>query len=276
MCKDYFINIDHQNKAYILGLLFADGHFGKTNPSISLQEDDMLLLESVKNSIGIERPLIYVAPKENRYSNKGQYYFSFTKELHGILLHTNYNKTILPQIEDIYMPHFIRGLFDGDGCISIDSCYINKYANIPDSAIPGTFYILLNYYEHAVFIRDYLSNVCGVSCAKIVQKKGNGDKEIYMIRWSGTKNLERIRKYLYNEAILFMYRKKNKFDQIRSGKLSNAGKSRALKTASLTNKVSKCLFCNADFIYKRYKPKVFCSKKCQLDNLHKNRLSRLA
>ncbi len=276
MYGNYFLNIDTQDKAYILGLLFADGHFGNTNPSISLQEDDKKHLEAVKNTIGIERPLRYIAPYINRYSTKGQYCFSFVKEVKNILKHTDVQKSIFPNIEYDYMRHFIRGLFDGDGCISIDSRYADNHLRINDCAIPGTFYILFNYYDHAAFVSNYLSDNCGINPSRIFTKIGNGNVEIYMIRWSGTKNLEKIRDFIYKDANLFMPRKKIKFDVIRSGNRSNAGLCKSINMSSVVNINAVCPNCNLSFIYKRYKPKTFCTNKCQLSNIHKNRQSRPA
>lgn len=276
MYGNYFLNIDTPDKAYIFGLLFADGHFGKTNPSISLQEGDKDYLEAVKNAIGIQRPLKYVAPVQNRYSTKGQYKFSFVREVKNILTHTDVQKSIFPNIEDRYLRHFIRGLFDGDGCISIDSRYIDKYKDIESSAVPGTFYILFNYYDHAFFVSNYLSENCGINPSKIFTKIGNGNVEIYMIRWSGTKKLESIRSFLYKDANLFMPRKKIKFNIVRSGNRSNAGLLKSIKMSSVVNINAVCPACGISFIYKRYKPKIFCTKKCQLSNVHKNRRSRPA
>lgn len=60
--EHYFDDIDTPNKAYILGFLYADGwnDVDKNIITISLQEGDKDILDSINKEIGSNKPLIYI------------------------------------------------------------------------------------------------------------------------------------------------------------------------------------------------------------------------
>ena len=59
--EHYFDNIDTPNKAYILGLLYADGYNNTSINAIrlSLQEDDKQILEDISKELDYNAPLIF-------------------------------------------------------------------------------------------------------------------------------------------------------------------------------------------------------------------------
>lgn len=59
--ENYFDNIDTPNKAYILGLLYADGnnHIKNNTVSIALQEEDVEILRLINKEIESDRPLSF-------------------------------------------------------------------------------------------------------------------------------------------------------------------------------------------------------------------------
>ena len=74
--EHYFDIIDTKDKAYILGFLYADGcigRYGKYNDSyniiLSLVETDKKILEDINIYLNNEKPLSYIPPRNNRYSN---------------------------------------------------------------------------------------------------------------------------------------------------------------------------------------------------------------
>lgn len=125
----YFDTIDNQDKAYILGLLFSDGTNcirGKNKNeyyiSICLKIDDMYILDKIRTKMGIERKIRV----HKRKSDGREYARLEIKNKHMSLrleeLGVVQNKTFITQFpeylrEDL-IPHFIRGLMDGDGCIA--------------------------------------------------------------------------------------------------------------------------------------------------------------
>ena len=136
--EDYFDDINSQNKAYILGLLFADGcnHIynsngeGKYQITLSLQEDDKEILEKIKIEMDLQNPLHYLIPRTGNYINgkivksaKPQWKLEFNNKHISLRLNELgmvQNKSLVlqfPDINSILYKHFIRGYFDGDGSI---------------------------------------------------------------------------------------------------------------------------------------------------------------
>lgn len=213
--EKYFDNIDTQDKSYILGFLYADGYIGGKNKIItmSLNENDKEILDKINKSIGSNRSLYYKKPQKNRYSNIG----SYSLNLQNIYMYNTFfekdylNRNKLPKIPHSLMHHFIRGLFDGDGCISLYVHNMDKY-----NSIKGTFYIMFNNDNIANLIQDYIIINTGVKKTKILKRFGSGNNPVFIIQWSGIHNIINIRNFLYNEANLFLTRKKEKFFQIQS------------------------------------------------------------
>lgn len=129
--EHYFDQIDTQNKAYILGLLYADGNnnIEKSTVRLQLQEGDKDILEKISVEVGTNRPLRYVDCSNriygNNYVSKNMFSFDvYSKHMckaldyHGM----KENKSLILEypnfLSDDLHRHFIRGYFDGDGSIS--------------------------------------------------------------------------------------------------------------------------------------------------------------
>lgn len=123
----YFDEIDNQDKAYILGFLYADGcntsYYDKFHYDISmtLQLDDKYILDDMCKRMGMDRDAKIIINSTNRkpyarmeIMNKHMVY---QLDRFGVVPNKT-RKTRFPYwlCEDLY-PHFIRGLLDGDGSI---------------------------------------------------------------------------------------------------------------------------------------------------------------
>ena len=128
--EHYFDKIDTPNKAYFLGLLYADGNIGKkhTEVKISLQECDKSILEKFRDELQSDQPLSFITRYHDmnpRYKNQWALNIS-NKNLHdslvthGVLpnksLVLTYPEWLNPDLES----HFIRGYINGDGHIAKD------------------------------------------------------------------------------------------------------------------------------------------------------------
>lgn len=126
----YFDNIDNQNKAYILGFIYADGSnaLSKSTINISLQKSDKDILEKMRAELKSSKPLVFLD-----YSNKNDYGYHY-KDQYALRFHSAHMCSKLLELgvytdksytlkfpnflrKDL-LPHFIRGVFDGDGSIS--------------------------------------------------------------------------------------------------------------------------------------------------------------
>jgi len=127
--NDNFFKKWSPNMAYVFGLWFADGSIIKHKSSksknsgnifnITLHKDDKYLLENVLRAMGLE---------ENHYlyKNRTCYFINIfsNKMVKDIIkLGGKYRKSLdckFPHVPKKYLPDFIRGEFDGDGCIYYD------------------------------------------------------------------------------------------------------------------------------------------------------------
>ena len=123
-----FDKIDTQNKAYIIGLLWADGcnMTNKNEIKISLQEEDKHILDSIKEELEFDKPLSFLDYKKRKSNYKNQYtlvicnkYLSEKLNSLGMTKAKSLTLEWPKCISDEMYRHFIRGYLDGDGCIYI-------------------------------------------------------------------------------------------------------------------------------------------------------------
>lgn len=139
--RQYFHDISTPNQAYWLGFIFADGwiHADYKNGSyelgIELQLSDKQNLEKFNTELGGACEIKTAHFEGVIYTNKvtsitdKAIFRIFSKEMIEDLIHHNIltNKTRKPDFPkfDNYYDDFVRGYFDGDGCI-----YINRRGKI--------------------------------------------------------------------------------------------------------------------------------------------------
>jgi len=127
----YFDNINTPNKAYVLGLISSDGNNyikgSKSAVTLSLQEEDVSILERVKEELEYEGPLKFISLHDKNNNHKNQYALTIVdnymccqlREL-GVVQ----RKSLVFKFPTFLRPdlirHFVRGYFDGDGCIYYD------------------------------------------------------------------------------------------------------------------------------------------------------------
>lgn len=211
--ETFFDIIDTEEKAYILGFLFADGYINNKNKIIilALTEKDKDILLKINNIVGSDKPLQYIKPSEKRYSKLGQYRLCFqSKYMHDCFVKNNFlNRSIIPKIDDNLIRHFIRGIFDGDGC-----CSTGWRKNKHYRYFNGTFEILFNDKSVAEEINKIISSNSNISLLSVKNKKGNGSTIVFQIKWSGIDNIINIYNYLYKDATIYLERKCDKFKEL--------------------------------------------------------------
>ena len=115
--ETFFDFIDSESKAYFLGLMFSDGSVSKNQFYIKLKDEDIILKfrDELKCDYSIH----------TRYYPYKSYILTVCSQtLCNALIKLgctpNKTRTIqLPKLrEDLYR-HFIRGFFDGDGCLQL-------------------------------------------------------------------------------------------------------------------------------------------------------------
>lgn len=196
----YFDDIDCEHKAYWLGMILADGFVNEKEVSLCLQLSDIKVIEEFRSDLKAEHPI--------KYNKDGNPFITIccvhmSNTLINYGFHNrkswsiNLNK-ILENIPSKYENHFLRGMFDGDGCIK---------------------YYKYDYLKKPQFHFGYtgLKNVCEYVGIKLgINRKLVCEGNLtYTIITRDPKLIINIFNYLYKNATIYMDRKYNTFQEIK-------------------------------------------------------------
>ena len=123
--KNIFDIIDNNEKSYLLGFIAADGSINNhaTRLTISIKRKDVEILEIFRKFLQTNKSIEYFSRihegKTYEYARLSIINKHINKALNSLGLHERktWGNTI-PEIDNEYMRGFIRGYFDGDGCIT--------------------------------------------------------------------------------------------------------------------------------------------------------------
>ena len=126
--ENYFDEIDCEEKAYFLGFLYADGcnHIKKGCVTLTLQEKDKEILTSLSKLLQPTKPLQQLKNSSGFKTNQSAYRLVLASKHISeklVTLGCTGGKTMTlefpveNQVPKELQRHFIRGYFDGDGCI---------------------------------------------------------------------------------------------------------------------------------------------------------------
>ena len=205
--ESFFAKIDNEEKAYWLGFLSGDGAITENKVRIRLAIKDKIHLKKFKETV--------------KWSGKDYYHkdtdalevcFRSFKMLNDLARYfITPRKTYTIKFPDIPKPlerHFIRGVFDADGCISKAHRITRGKAGQIYISHGGEFNIEGN--------KEFISAI--QSRFKEVGLPFNSidypGKRINRIRYGGINQLNTIYKYLYENANIFLERKKELFEDI--------------------------------------------------------------
>ena len=205
--EDFFENIDCEEKAYYLGMFLADGNVCKPNGrenqksyiiQIELMESDKYIIEKFKELIDSDNK-IYKVSKGKSYNchfmvNSRKMAGDLRK--YGIFERKTFYTELCYCIPDYLMPHYIRGIFDGDGTVY----FRHKDPKILRFGFYGTHKLMSQ-------LRDYLFEKIGLTPNKVYDKEtvsftNNGKQEDIVSFYN----------YIYKDATIYLKRKKQKFD----------------------------------------------------------------
>lgn len=102
----------------------ADGYICSSAYSkivgIALQSCDSYILNSLKDEIQLQTS-IYQYKNSNKLVLRGSIHIYNTLQKYGISENKSHQDYSIPNISDEFFNSFVRGYFDGDGCISLKS-----------------------------------------------------------------------------------------------------------------------------------------------------------
>jgi hypothetical protein len=206
--EHFFDNIDSEEKAYFLGILFADGtnSLKDTEISLRLNEDDFEILEKLNNLIQPTKPI--GQRKGKRENRKLQYCLlinckkiSYKLNELGMMPNKTFKLEYPTWLNNDLHCHFIRGYFDGDGCVTFNK--INKQL---DCSFTGTENMMLG-------IQNILINMCDFSKTKLTTRYPERKNNTRSLHYFGNGNAKKYYDFIYNNANIFMKRKKDKFNE---------------------------------------------------------------
>lgn len=213
--ENFFQCIDTPEKAYFLGLLSADGNIStfenKQNTiRISLQQEDRYIIEKFEECISTNKPI------RDYESDRGSFIGKYsTLELSSDKISNDLGKyNLFPNhthsfkffiFEEPLMSHYVRGYFDGDGCITF------RKKDDYRSAVCS----ICGYHKNLVVLQNYLSSI-NITTHWREDKRDYGIDAFGNILTQNKKECYDFIKYLYGncneESGLFLKRKKEKAD----------------------------------------------------------------
>ena len=211
--QDYFQTIDNEWKAYWLGFLYADGYVifdeksskKKVLLGIGLSIVDKDHLNKLKDSLQTDAPIKEFATNYKNCVSAKLTVCNLKMVQDLCKLGCVPNKTLILKFPDEkiisknLLKHFIRGYFDGDGCISINIEKRTARINI------------LGTYDFISELKKILIKEIGASDVNIISEKGT---KIYYLQYGDIALIEKFYKYLYRDANIYLQRKLNKFDSL--------------------------------------------------------------
>lgn len=205
MCSvpDFFEVIDTADKAYYLGLIMSDGYINKTiynkEVGLALKSDDKYILDKLNS---------YVSPKKKvqKYRNSYKWHVISPKMYddlgkYGIVENKSHFDMAYPNIPKEFDNDFIRGYFDGDGCITIKS----------------TGYIVVSIGSNSKIFLESLKErllVYGIETRPIFTSYKTRYNPYHTLYISGRKNKTKFRDFLYKNAETYLIRKYKKAMEI--------------------------------------------------------------
>ena len=207
--ENYFEVIDSEDKAYFLGLIYADGCLINDSKNfryrlvLKLHTKDKHILEEFINCIRGEMSVWTHGQRdmcEIGFSGK-----KIISDLESIGLIQNKTFSLnYPKIEEGLERHFLRGYFDGDGCIRNNVDKRNNSQRGDLRIVGGS----INFLEKMNQRMNYLF---GVNQNKLYGPK---HKQYKFIGWAGMTDIEKIYEGFYIDSNLFLQRKKIIFDDV--------------------------------------------------------------
>lgn len=214
---DFFKNISIELQAYLLGFYASDGSADEKRKTmrVCLQQDDSEIVYLFKDTISSDARIYSIPPKEytGREGVKIQGHGAFGVDITSSVLiqdlvdlgfgyGKSHSELHLPNIDDKLLRHFIRGYFDGDGCITGHlarekgkSDRFRRYVQIDAKTNTLLLEIQKFFSENNIKINlNYLKR-----------------DDMYRLSTSSKKEVTKIYHLLYDNSNFYLSRKFNKF-----------------------------------------------------------------
>ena len=198
--------------AYALGYIWADGSISKQSLTLGCARADEDLIISIRSDMQSTHAIHRRANLAGRgggtweMTSIGIYRQAIRRdliEIHGLAENkTNKDLPWPTNIPDSLLGHFLRGVFDGDGCVTVcgnkghESCYIK---------LCGTEKFLNG-------LVDNVARLAGVTRCKVTMHKKS--KMLAVCQWGRLGDIKALQRFMYPEGdgYIFLKRKREKLE----------------------------------------------------------------
>lgn len=199
----YFDIIDSEEKAYLCGLFNADGCVYTKGTkagnlfNIQLQKQDGYMIDFIKERLNINRQVVIDKRDESCSISLVNNYF--VSKLMSLGITEGKDNRFMPKVPNELKRHWLRGLFDGDGSITIKK----------RSARHNVQYcvIILGHSQLINQVKAWLINELNISDNKLCSDGGDA----YSIRLANQRDFLAVTNYMYENATIYLTRKYNKY-----------------------------------------------------------------
>lgn len=207
--QSLFNRIEDEYSAYVLGLITSDGSISKDySISIDLAHGDRDLLEQINSEFLNESGHIFQYGENTKtHRNNPMVRLRFNgKQIcanlaqYGVVPKKSYLLQHLCSFDEPLMQHYLRGLFDGDGVVSKGN---QRYLRIGFCSHNRT--VVEDYYNYLVL---YL----GLNRTSLFNTG-----QCWQCSWAAKNNVQTFYSYIYNNANIYLPRKKEKIEQYLNG-----------------------------------------------------------
>lgn len=212
--ENFFNKIDSEEKAYFLGLLFADGFVGDAkhnNISLSASSINKDILEKFTTSIEFTGNIRRVKNKAGYHTENDIFTINFSSKtmcddlrkygMTGLKI-DRLNTMINTKIPKNFVRHFYRGYIDGDGCIGIRDSSRNINGKTYSYQQPYIVLISTQY-----FLNNFIANV-GITSGCFKKSKTDYMQYVYILK---KKDVKTALDFLYKDAHVYLDRKFNSY-----------------------------------------------------------------
>lgn len=204
-----FDQIVSEEQSYWLGMLAADGSVTNKQLILQLAEVDIDHVIKFKNFIGVDYKISKTITNLNGELFNGYRYVvsssNFVKSLvkHGLVPKKSITLEFPKTIPNELIRHYIRGLVDGDGSFSIDKS-------------DRLHFSLVSSLDVCKEVQRHLIKNCNINETKLYEMISKIGEKYYYLNYCGSKQCCRIADYLYDDATIFLDRKKFLIDTFKS------------------------------------------------------------
>ena len=227
----FFEEINDEKKAYALGLIYSDGNiFHKEGKgyyvTFGQQEERKDIVYKLNEILDSNAPI----HKALRGSKLFYYIRLTSKKMYedltkwGITSNKSLTVKFPTNMPKLLMNHFIRGLFDGDGCIwngQRKKMLVREWGKERIKTVHNVKFTYTGNDDFVNSLQNLLVEELGIKKTKLnyskAKNKSNTTSEnICTMEYSGRGNIQKLYNYLYNNSTIFLDEKKYKFEAILS------------------------------------------------------------